>query len=71
MEVGPVGSFGQRRWSRIRFDRLHLLVLAPNGESQCGEYELGMLGLGVCYVVLHVLVYCASTTLLSRAYSRD
>lgn len=71
MEVGPVGSFGQRRWSHIRFDRLHLLVLAPDGEGQCGEYELGMPGVGWGYVVLHILVCCASTTLLSWAYSRD
>lgn len=71
MAARPVGSFGQRRWSRIRFDRLHLFVLAADDEGQCGEYELGMSGLGFRNVVLHVLVCCASTTLLSWAYSGD
>ena len=71
METGQVGSFGQHCWSRVRFYRLLLLLLALDSKGHCGGHELGVSGLGLRNAVLHILVPCASTALLSWADTRS
>ena len=64
-----MGSLSQHCWSRIRFYRVLLLVLAHDGKGDCGEHELGLLSVGLRNDFLHLVVLCSSAALLS-AFSR-